>query len=106
MLLRLVFCLALFLGMAFAPVAMAAPRAHHAQTAASPHCAQQQQEEEGQEHAPAKQFRCMGGCSAVEAGVTRLAVRTASPLAAAPIPVATSLGGILLDRDTPPPRAS
>lgn len=58
----------------------------------------------GDQHGPTKQSQCSGVCSAVEVAVPRIAVRMASRPAAAPIPVMSSLGGILLEGDTPPPR--
>ncbi|KRB79743.1 hypothetical protein ASE00_18700 [Sphingomonas sp. Root710] len=58
----------------------------------------------GDQHGPTKQSQCSGVCSAVEVAVPRIAVRMVTRPAAAPIPMMSSLGGILLEGDTPPPR--
>jgi hypothetical protein len=100
---RVCLYLALLCGMLFAPISMAsestsAPDTHQI----AGHCADAAPDQQ----APAKQFHCMGGCSGIEASVTRFPARIASPLIAIPIPTAASLGAILLERDTPPPRRS
>lgn len=98
---RWILSLALLCGMLFAPIAMAtacAPMPSAAQGAG--HCAG----DDGDEHAQTKQFQCMGACSGIEVGIARFAARMASPLVAIPIPTASSLSDVLLERDTPPPR--
>jgi len=97
---RWLLSLALLCGMLLAPVAMAAacaplPQADRAAT----HCA-----ESGRQHRPAKQLCCTGVCWGVEVGIARFPIRLAAPLATIPIPTTSSLGGILLERATPPPR--
>ncbi|WP_235399133.1 hypothetical protein [Sphingomonas sp. SRS2] len=91
--------------MLLAPLTMAAacaPQPSAGQTVS--HC---EQEGTGSQHVPTKLFQCMGTCStAVEVGMTRLAPRTASRATATQIPAVPSLAGILLERDTPPPRLS
>jgi hypothetical protein len=100
---RVVLILVIVCGLLFAPLAMASERAHPpgAGQAAS-HCADMG--EDGDKPVPAKQFRCMGACFGVETGVTRLPQRVAATPIATPIPVATSLGAILIEHELPPPR--
>lgn len=56
--------------------------------------------------APAKQVQCPGNCAAIEIDSSLLAPRLALGRAVTPVRMASSLAGILLDRDTPPPRLS
>jgi len=95
---------ALTCGMLFAPLAMAAPRvqAPIADQATS-HCAQSA---DADQHAPVKQVRCIGACAAVEVGVPRLEARAHVVRTALPLPRLSSPLGVLLERDTPPPRLS
>lgn len=104
MLPRWILMLALTCGMLLAPFAMAAARAQPpaAEPAAS-HCAEMADTEQ---HAPSKPLRCIGACSAIEVGVVRLAARTDVILPVPALPRLASPHGILLERDTPPPRPS
>ncbi len=94
---------ALICGMLLAPLAMATARAHAPDPgqAASSHCAPSA---DADQHAPAQPSRCMGACAAVEIGVPRLATRAAPMPTALPRATMASLPGVLLERDTPPPR--
>lgn len=107
MLPRWLLACALLLGMLIAPLAMTAACAHHpgipATSQSAGHCAEMG---DSDRHAPTKPSQCSGVCSAVEVAVPRIAARMASRSAAAPIPAMSSLGGILLENDTPPPRLS
>lgn len=102
MLPRWILMLALTCGMLLAPLAMAAARAQPpgAEPAAS-HCAEVADTDQ---HAPAKPLRCIGACSAIEVGVVRLAARTDVISQALALPQLASPQGVLLERDTPPPR--
>ncbi|MDO9489586.1 MAG: hypothetical protein Q7J32_14515 [Sphingomonadaceae bacterium] len=91
---------ALTCGMLFTPLAMAAPMGQTPANAAD-HCAQSA---DGDQQAPVKQLRCIGACAAVEVGVPRLEARPAILLSALPLPRLSSPLGVLLERDTPPPR--
>jgi len=104
MLPRWILTLALTCGMLLAPLAMAAARAQPpGPDQATSHCAQSADTDQ---HAPAKPLRCVGACSAIEVGVVRLAARTDAALLAPALPQLASPHGILLERDTPPPRLS
>lgn len=96
--------LAMLCAMLFAPLAMTAARAHpsHGGEAVS-HCAPDS-ESENNRHAPDQHARCMIACSAVEADIVTLPRRMASCDAIVRIPAMPSPGGVLLERDTPPPR--
>lgn len=99
--------LAFLLGaaMLLAPAAMAAacaPVPVAEQTAG--HCAQGSDKDR---HVPAKQPQCSGICAyAVAVDVNPLAEPRAARPAPTPVPPALLLAGILLERDTPPPRLS
>lgn len=102
MLPRWLIACAVLWGMLVAPLAMAVACAQPpGGSQAASHCAETG---DADGHAPAKQSQCSGVCSAVEVAVPRIAARVASRSAVAPIPVMSSLGGISLERDTPPPR--
>lgn len=98
---RFLLTLTIICGLLAAPLAMASERAAAEQATA--HCAQSGKD--SSDHAPVKQFRCMGACFGVEANVTRLAPR----IAPAPRPVAIAATPALRNRviahDPPPPRA-
>lgn len=101
---RWLLTLALICGFLFAPLVMSAARAHAmSEVPAASHCAGGGDVDQ---HAPTKQFRCMGGCSAVEADVPRLAVRAVLMPIDLPISTTPSLGSVLPEHDTPPPRLS
>lgn len=100
---RWLLTLTLLFGLLAAPVAMAEERAQPADAAVmTSHCAEQRNDP--RDHAPAKQFRCMGACLGVEPAL-------AAPLAApAPVRVhvaiagAAALTGRAPAQDPPPPR--
>lgn len=93
------------MGMLIAPAAMAAGCAPplSAPPAASEHCAQPH---DADRHAPAKPASCSGICTAVEVAVPRVPARMAPRSVETPIPAGSSLGAIVLESDTPPPRLS
>jgi len=102
MLPRWIIACAILWGMLVAPLAMATACVHPVDGGpAAGHCAEMGGADH---HGPTKQTQCSGVCSAVEVAVPRIAVRMASRPAATPIPSMSSLGGIELERDTPPPR--
>ena len=104
MLRRWLLTCALICGMLLAPVTMAAARAPAPildQT--SSHCAPSA---DAEQHAPAKPLRCLSACAAVEIGLPPLAARVRAVAPVAPLPASLSPHGILLERDTPPPRLS
>ncbi|MCP3729838.1 hypothetical protein M9978_05280 [Sphingomonas sp. MG17] len=95
--------LAILCGMLFAPLAMASERAQPpGASEITSHCADTGEDRD--KPAPAKQFRCMGACFGVEAGVARLPLRVMSSPLAAPIPVIASLDDVVIEHDPPPPR--
>lgn len=103
MLSRALLSLALLFGMLFAPVAMAP---NCASMPMAEQTASHYADDDADQHMPTKQqAHCMGACSGVNmAVVTRFPARIASPLAPVPISATSLPSGVLLDRDTPPPR--
>lgn len=97
--------LAIVCGLLSAPLAMASGHAQPSRPAqAMSHCADTGENGSG-EHAPVKQFRCLGACIGIAPGAVGLACRVTLPRPVAAIPPAASLTGILIGHDPPPPRA-
>ena len=102
-LLRWLLNLALICGMLFTPMAMvnACTPKLSVETVIGNHV-----EHDPDQHATTKQVHCMGCWSIIEVGITAFPERMAPPRSAAPTPAIASLDGVLLERDTPPPRLS
>jgi hypothetical protein len=101
---RAIGLLTLICALLFAPMAMAAERAHaEPASQAMGHCAHSGKDS-SDKSMPVKPFRCMGACFGVQPEVTGLVERLASLHQPADRPLVAELGGISIARDPPPPR--